>query len=126
MLGICKKATISKDGTIVLDGVADKKALQERCEQTPIHTIASNAGVEGAVVVGKPLEQDDPDHGYDATKGEYVDMVKTGIIDPLKVIRTSLVDAASACSVASLMTTTEAVGVEISKEALAMGGGMDY
>ncbi|KAF5188065.1 60 kDa chaperonin [Thalictrum thalictroides] len=60
----------------------------------PVHTIASNAGVEGAVVVGKLLEQDNTDLGYDAAKGEYVDMIKAGIIDPLKVIRTALVDAA--------------------------------
>lgn len=87
-----------------------------------MHTIAANAGVEGAVVVGKLLEQDNTDLGYDAAKGEYwriffsslfnlfppmytliyiflysgeyVDMVKSGIIDPLKVIRTALVDAA--------------------------------
>ncbi|KAF3457508.1 hypothetical protein FNV43_RR02166 [Rhamnella rubrinervis] len=224
MLGTCKKVTISKDDTVVLDGAGDKKAIEERCEQirsaielstsdydkeklqerlaklsggvavlkiggasetevsekkdrvtdalnatkaaveegivagggvallyaskeleklqtanfdqkigvqiiqnalkTPVHTIASNAGVEGAVVVGKLLEQDDPDLGYDAAKGEYVDMVKAGIIDPLKVIRTALVDAAS---VSSLMTTTEAVVVELpkdDKEAPAMGGGM--
>ncbi|KAI8545795.1 hypothetical protein RHMOL_Rhmol07G0065800 [Rhododendron molle] len=74
--------------------------------KTPAYTIASNAGVEGAVVVGKLLEQHDPDLGYDAAKGEYVDMVMAGIIDPLKVIRTALVDAAS---VSSLMTTTEAM-----------------
>uniref|UniRef100_A0ACD5U686 Uncharacterized protein n=1 Tax=Avena sativa TaxID=4498 RepID=A0ACD5U686_AVESA len=96
--------------------------------KTPVYTIASNAGVEGAVVVGKLLEQDNTDLGYDAAKGEYVDMVKVGIIDPLKVIRTALVDAAS---VSSLMTTTEAIIVEIpkeEKEAPAMGGmgGMDY
>ncbi|KAJ8547144.1 hypothetical protein K7X08_010730 [Anisodus acutangulus] len=92
--------------------------------KTPVHTIASNAGVEGAVVVGKLLEQENPDLGYDAAKGEYVDMVKAGIIDPLKVIRTALVDAAS---VSSLLTTTEAVVVELpkdEKEAPAMGGGM--
>ncbi|KAJ0806813.1 putative chaperonin Cpn60/TCP-1 family, groEL-like equatorial domain superfamily [Helianthus annuus] len=91
----------------------------------PVHTIASNAGVEGSVVVGKLLEQDDPDLGYDAAKGEYVDMVKNGIIDPLKVIRTALVDAAS---VSSLMTTTEAIVVELpqpaSEAAPGMGGGM--
>ncbi|GJN20791.1 hypothetical protein PR202_gb08212 [Eleusine coracana subsp. coracana] len=96
--------------------------------KTPVHTIASNAGVEGAVVVGKLLEQDNTDLGYDAAKGEYVDMVKAGIIDPLKVIRTALVDAAS---VSSLMTTTESIIVEVpkeEKEAPAMGGmgGMDY
>ncbi|PQM35757.1 Heat Shock Protein [Prunus yedoensis var. nudiflora] len=91
--------------------------------KAPVHTIASNAGVEGAVVVGKLLEQDNPDLGYDAAKGEYVDMVKSGIIDPLKVIRTALVDAAS---VSSLLTTTEAVVVELpsDKETPAMGGGM--
>ncbi|CAA6667763.1 unnamed protein product [Spirodela intermedia] len=224
MLGSCKKVTISKDDTVVLDGAGDKKAIEERCEQLrsaieqstsdydrekfqerlaklsggvavlkiggaseaevgekkdrvtdalnatkaaveegivpgggvallyaskeldkqptanfdqkigvqiiqnalkmPVYTIASNAGVEGAVVVGKLLEQDNPDLGYDAAKGEYVDMIKAGIIDPLKVIRTALVDAAS---VSSLMTTTEAVVVEFPKEekdAPAMGGGM--
>ncbi|KAK4406033.1 Chaperonin CPN60-2, mitochondrial [Sesamum angolense] len=92
--------------------------------KTPVYTIASNAGVEGAVVVGKLLESDNPDLGYDAAKGEYVDMVKAGIIDPLKVIRTALVDAAS---VSSLMTTTEAIVVEQPKDekpAPPMGGGM--
>ncbi|XP_075516379.1 chaperonin CPN60-2, mitochondrial-like [Primulina tabacum] len=90
----------------------------------PVHIIAKNAGVEGAVVVGKLLEQDNPDLGYDAAKGEYVDMVKAGVIDPLKVIRTALVDAAS---VSSLMTTTEAIIVEQpteEKPSPAMGGGM--
>ncbi|GLJ10998.1 hypothetical protein SUGI_0140010 [Cryptomeria japonica] len=98
--------------------------------KTCAYTIAANAGVEGAVVVGKLLEQDNMDLGYDAAKGEYVDMVKAGIIDPLKVIRTALVDAAS---VSSLLTTTEAVVVEIpkdEKDVPAMGGGgmggMDY
>ncbi|KAJ3690041.1 hypothetical protein LUZ61_019205 [Rhynchospora tenuis] len=229
MFGSCKKVTVSKDDTVILDGFGDKKAIEERCEQlratieestsdydkeklqerlaklsggvavlkiggaseaevgekkdrvtdalnatkaaveegivpgggvallyaskelenlptanfdqkigvqiiqnalkTPVHTIASNAGVEGAVVVGKLLEQDNTDLGYDAAKGEYVDMVKSGIIDPLKVIRTALVDAAS---VSSLMTTTEAVVVELpkdEKDAPPMGagmGGMDY
>ncbi|KAL4178940.1 hypothetical protein AMTRI_Chr13g117660 [Amborella trichopoda] len=98
--------------------------------KTPALTIAANAGVEGAVVVGKLLEQDNPDLGYDAAKGEYVDMVKAGIIDPLKVIRTALVDAAS---VSSLMTMTEAVVAEFPKNesaSPAMGasgmGGMHY
>ncbi|KAJ9565009.1 hypothetical protein OSB04_000975 [Centaurea solstitialis] len=227
MLGTCKRVTISKDDTVILDGAGDKKSIEERCEQlrssielstsdydkeklqerlaklsggvavlkiggaseaevgekkdrvtdalnatkaaveegivpgggvallyaskeleklptanfdqkigvqiiqnalkAPVHTIACNAGVEGAVVVGKLLEQDNPDLGYDAAKGLYVDMVKEGIIDPLKVIRTALVDAAS---VSSLLTTTEAVIVELpkdEKEAPSMGGGMgDY
>ncbi|KDP26429.1 hypothetical protein JCGZ_17587 [Jatropha curcas] len=213
VLGSCKKVTVSKDDTIILDGFGDKKAIEERCEQLrsaieastsdydkeklqerlaklsggvavlkiggaseaevgekkdrvtdalnatkaaveegivpgggvallyaskeldklqtanfdqkigvqiiqnalkmPVHTIAANAGVEGAVVVGKLLEQDNPDLGYDAAKGEYVDMVKAGIIDPLKVIKTALMDAAS---VSSLMTTTEAVVSELPKD----------
>nr|XP_043619220.1 chaperonin CPN60-2, mitochondrial-like [Erigeron canadensis] len=213
MLGTCKKVTVSKDDTVVLDGAGDKKAIEERCEQlrssielstsdydkekiqerlaklsggvavlkiggaseaevgekkdrvadalnatkaaveegivpgggvallyaskelsnlttanfdqkigvqiiqnalkSPVHTIACNAGVEGAVVVGKLLEQDNHDLGYDAAKGLYVDMVKEGIIDPVKVIRTALVDAAS---VSSLLTTTEAVVVELPKD----------
>ncbi|KAL8092901.1 hypothetical protein AgCh_034959 [Apium graveolens] len=62
--------------------------------EAPVHTIVSNVGLEGAVVVGKLLEQDDPDLGYAAAKGAYVDMVKAGIIDQLKIIRTTLVDAA--------------------------------
>ncbi|XP_074278218.1 chaperonin CPN60-1, mitochondrial-like [Silene latifolia] len=62
--------------------------------KTPVYTIASNDGVEGALIVGKLLEQDDHDLGYDAAKGEYVNMVKSGIIDPLKVIRTALADVA--------------------------------
>ncbi|KAG2308913.1 hypothetical protein Bca52824_028661 [Brassica carinata] len=62
--------------------------------KTPVYTIASNAGVDGEVIVDKLLESDNPDVGYDAAKGEYVDMVKSGIIDPVKVIRTALVDAA--------------------------------
>lgn len=93
--------------------------------KAPTYTIAVNAGVEGAVVIGKLLEQDNFDFGYDAAKGEYVDMVKAGIIDPVKVIRTALVDAAS---VSSLMTTTEAVVAEVPKDeregAAAMAGGM--
>uniref|UniRef100_A0A452YCB6 Chaperonin CPN60-2, mitochondrial n=1 Tax=Aegilops tauschii subsp. strangulata TaxID=200361 RepID=A0A452YCB6_AEGTS len=201
MLGTCKKVTVSKDDTVILDGAGDKKNIEERADQirsvieqstsdydkeklqerlaklsggvavlkiggaseaevsekkdrvtdalnatkaaveegivpgggvallyaskaldklqtanfdqkigvqiiqnalkTPVYTIACNAGVEGAVVVGKLLEQENTDLGYDAAKGEYVDMVKVGIIDPLKVIRTALVDAAS---VSSLMT----------------------
>nr|GEY28962.1 chaperonin CPN60-2, mitochondrial [Tanacetum cinerariifolium] len=225
MLGTCKRVTISKDDTVILDGAGDKKGIEERCEQlrssielstsdydkeklqerlaklsggvavlkiggaseaevgekkdrvtdalnatkaaveegivpgggvallyaskeleklvtanfdqkigvqiiqnalkAPVHTIAANAGVEGAVVVGKLLEQDNPDFGYDAAKGQYVDMVKEGIIDPLKVIRTALVDAAS---VSSLLTTTEAVIVESpkdEKDSPAMSPGMD-
>jgi len=101
--------------------------------QVPSKTIALNAGVEGAVIVGKLLEGDDAALGYNAATGEYVDMVQAGVIDPLKVVRTALVDAAS---VSSLVMTSEAVIVEAPKKdapgppAPGMGGmggmGMDY
>ncbi|XP_026447301.1 chaperonin CPN60-like 2, mitochondrial [Papaver somniferum] len=77
--------------------------------KAPTFTISENAGVNGAVVVGKLLDQDNVNLGYDASKGVYVNMVEAGIIDPLKVIRTALVDAAS---VSLLLTTTEASIVE--------------
>merc|ERR1719502_2209571 len=79
----------------------------------PCKTIASNAGAEGAVVVGKLLESTDTNFGYDAQTGEYLDLVAKGIIDPTKVVRSALVDAAS---IASLMTTTEAMVVELPKK----------
>ncbi|KAL0354545.1 UNVERIFIED_CONTAM: Chaperonin CPN60-like 2, mitochondrial [Sesamum radiatum] len=77
--------------------------------KAPTYTIASNAGADGTLVLGKLLEQDDLNFGYDAATGQYVDMVKAGIIDPVKVIRTALVDAAS---VSLLLTTTEAAIVD--------------
>ncbi|MGQ0527302.1 MAG: chaperonin GroEL [Alphaproteobacteria bacterium] len=77
-----------------------------RAIQAPIRQIAENAGAEGSVIVGKLLEQKDINFGYDAQNDVYVDMVKTGIIDPVKVVRTALQDAAS---VAGLLITTEAI-----------------
>lgn len=77
--------------------------------KAPTYTIASNAGFDGTLVHSKLLEQDDFNLGFDAAKGTYVDMVKAGIIDPVKVVRTALVDAAS---VSLLLTTTEASIVE--------------
>ena len=71
--------------------------------------IADNAGVEGAVVVGKIVSENKANFGYDAQNEKYVDMVKAGIIDPVKVVRTALMDAAS---VAGLILTTEAAIVE--------------
>jgi len=98
------------------------KIIQEAVKM-PVKTIARNAGVEGAVVVEKLMAQDSRSLGYNAATGEYVDMVSAGIIDPLKVVRTALVDAAS---VSSLMTTTEAIVVEMPKEdpPAMPGGGM--
>src|SRR5450432_3097628 len=69
--------------------------IVRRALQVPTRQIASNAGADGSLIVGKLLEQKSTDYGYDAQKGEYVDMVKAGIIDPTKVVRVALQDAAS-------------------------------
>lgn len=91
------------------DGQKRGVEIIENALKAPTFTIASNAGADGALVVGKLLEQDDLNLGYDAAKGIYGHMVKAGIIDPLKVVRTALVDAAS---VSLLLTTTEAAIVD--------------
>ena len=84
-----------------------------RAIQAPVRQIAENAGAEGSVVVGKLLEKSDTDFGYDAQKDEFTNLVKAGIIDPVKVVRTALQDAAS---VAGLMITTEAIVTEMPDE----------
>ena len=90
-----------------------------RALQAPIRQIAENAGVDGALVVGKLLESTDTNFGYNAQKGEYVDMIKAGIIDPTKVVRTALQDAAS---VAGLVVTTEAMVAEAPQKECSCGG----
>jgi chaperonin GroEL len=92
-----------------------KKALE-----APIRQIVENAGVEGSIVVGKLRESKDDNFGFNAQTEEYVDLVKAGIIDPVKVVRTALQDAAS---VAGLIITTEASIAEAPKKEAA-GGGM--
>lgn len=92
-----------------------RKALQ-----APVRQIAENAGAEGSIIVGKMLDQKDSNFGYDAQKGEFCDMVKTGIIDPVKVVRTALQDAAS---VAGLVITTEAIITELPKDTKAAAAG---
>ena len=95
-----------------------------RALQTPIRQIAENAGHDGAVIAGKLAEQKDKNRGFNAQTGEYVDMIKAGIIDPTKVVRTALQDAAS---VAGLLVTTEVMvadSPEPKSEMHAMGGGM--
>ena len=80
-----------------------------RALQAPVRQIAENAGFDGAVVAGKLLDQDDLNLGFDAQTGTYVDMFAAGIVDPTKVVRTALQDAAS---VAGLLVTTEAMVAE--------------
>jgi chaperonin GroEL len=96
-------------------------AIVRRALQAPIRQIAENAGVEGSIVVGKVLENASPTFGFNAQTEEYVDMVQAGVIDPAKVVRTALQDAAS---VAGLMITTEAAIVEAPKKGGGGAGGM--
>src|SRR5579875_1683143 len=100
-----------------------KKALQ-----APARQIAENSGTDGSIVVGKLLDSTDFNWGYDAQKGEFTDMVRAGIIDPTKVVRHALQDAAS---VAGLLITTEAMVAEkpepkSAAPAMPPGGGMDF
>ena len=90
-----------------------------KATQAPIRQIAENAGVDGAVVAGKLLESTDTNFGYNAQSGEYTDMVKAGIIDPTKVVRTALQDAAS---VGGLLITTEAMVTEAPQKECSCGG----
>ncbi len=80
--------------------------IVRRALQSPARNIAENAGAEGSVIVGKLLESKDANEGYDATTGTFTNMVKAGVIDPTKVVRSSLQNAAS---VAALLITTEAM-----------------
>ncbi len=120
----------------VLDAVTvaneDQRAgvnIVRKAIQTPVRLIASNAGEDGAVIAGKTLEKAEYTYGYNAQTNEYGDLVAQGVIDPAKVVRTALQDAAS---VASLLITTEAMIAERpSKDGAAMpampgGGGMGF
>jgi chaperonin GroEL len=97
--------------------------------EAPIRQIAENAGVEGSIVVGKVLANKTASYGFDAQREEYVDMLSAGIVDPAKVVRVALQDAAS---VAGLLITTEAMVAEIPKKEAAPAmpgggmGGMDF
>ncbi|WP_026873609.1 chaperonin GroEL [Inquilinus limosus] len=100
--------------------------IVRRALQAPARQIALNAGEDGSLVVGRVLEASEHAFGFDAQAGEYGDMYAKGIIDPAKVVRTALQDAAS---VAGLLITTEAMVAELPKkpaETPAPGAGMDY
>ncbi|MDA0664631.1 MAG: chaperonin GroEL, partial [Proteobacteria bacterium] len=93
-----------------------RKAIQAPCRQ-----IANNAGEDGSVIAGKLLENNDANWGFDAQTAKYCDMVKAGIIDPVKVVRVALQDAAS---VAGLLITTEAMVADKPEKKGGAGGGM--
>src|SRR6201999_3913606 len=86
----------------------------------PARQIAINAGEDGSVIVGKILEKDQYAYGFDSQTGEYADLVKKGIIDPTKVVRAAIQNAAS---VAALLITTEAMVAELPKKNQGGGGG---
>jgi chaperonin GroEL len=110
---------------------ADQKTgidIVRRALSTPARQIAVNAGQDGSIVVGKITDNDTYAYGYDAQEDKYGDLVSKGIIDPTKVVRTALQDAAS---IAGLLVTTEAMVAEKPKKETPMpgmppGGGMDY
>ena len=112
-----EKAIESAEGDIKTGMKIVLRALEE-----PMRQIALNAGLEASVIVGKIKEQRDRNFGYDAAKNEYGDMVQKGIIDPTKVTRSALQNAAS---IASLLLTTESIVTDIPEEtpAMPMGGG---
>jgi chaperonin GroEL len=106
--------------------------IVRRALQSPLRQIAANAGAEASIVAGKTLENKSYSYGYNAQTGQYGDMVAMGIVDPVKVVRTALQDAAS---VAGLLVTTEAMIAEAPKKETpapampgggGMGGGMDF
>jgi chaperonin GroEL len=122
--------------SLILEGLKGDNADQDagiaivrRALQAPIRQIAENAGVEGSIVVGKVLENKSSTFGFNAQTEVYEDLVATGVIDPAKVVRTALQDAAS---VAALLITTEAAVADAPKKGSAqgpshgggMGGGM--
>jgi chaperonin GroEL len=110
---IPKNKAYNEDQRVGIDIV--RKAVQ-----IPLRQIAENAGEDGAVISGKVLDKDEYNWGFDAQTGEFKDLVKAGIIDPTKVVRTALQDAAS---VAGLLVTTEAMVAERPEKKPA-GGGM--
>jgi len=111
-------AALSSDNADIEAGIK----IVLRALEAPIRQIAENAGVEGSIVVGKIQENDSDSYGFNAQTEEFVNMIDAGIIDPTKVVRTALQDAAS---VAGLLITTEAMVAELPKKeaAPAMPGG---
>ncbi|MEJ8473568.1 chaperonin GroEL [Roseibium algae] len=113
-------AKLTSDNPDIMAGIK----IVLRALEAPIRQIAENSGVEGSIVVGKIQENDDATFGFNAQTEEFVNMIEAGIIDPTKVVRTALQDAAS---VAGLLITTEAMVAELPKDSAApampdMGG----
>lgn len=103
------------------DDVTAGISIVLRALEAPIRQIAENSGVEGSIVVGKLSDSKDQNQGFDAQNEVYVDMIKAGIVDPAKVVRTALQDAGS---IAALLITAEAMITDVpAKDAAPAGGG---
>ena len=117
-------ALLRASNAVTIKGInADQDAgiaIVRKALQAPIRQIVQNAGAEGSIIVGKILENESLSFGYNAATGEYGDMIQMGIVDPVKVVRSALQDAAS---VAGLLVTTEAMISEAPKKESAGGGG---
>jgi chaperonin GroEL len=102
-------------------------SIVRRAIEAPIRQIAENAGAEGSIIVGRVREKPDFGYGWNAQTGEYGDLYQMGVIDPVKVVRAALQDAAS---VAGLLITTEAMVADRPKKetapAMPAGAGMDF
>ncbi|MGO9255978.1 MAG: chaperonin GroEL [Bryobacteraceae bacterium] len=127
-VALLRASMVLKDLKIAGDEQIGVDIVRRACEE-PLRQIVANSGTEGAIVVGKVRESDNPNFGFNAATDTYEDLVVAGVIDPTKVTRTALQNAAS---IASLMLTTEAMIAEIpeKKQAQMPGGGhgpeMDY
>ncbi len=105
------------------DGSRGSRQASRSCAghwKQPIRQIADNAGVEGSIVVGKLVDSKDHNQGFDAQTETYVDMIKAGIVDPAKVVRTALRDAGS---IAALLITAEAMIADIPERESPKGTG---
>ncbi len=126
--GVALLRAVKALSSLKVDNADQRTGIEivRRALQAPARQIALNAGGDGSVIVGKIMEKTDYAYGYDAQSGEYGDMYKLGIIDPAKVVRHALQDAAS---IAGLLITTEAMVAEAPKKPAPPapgGGGMDY
>ena len=126
----CAPPSVSRKSAPQNDDQKTGVEIVRKALSSPARQIAINAGEDGSVIVGKILDKDQYAYGFDAQSGEYVNMVSKGIIDPTKVVRSVLQNAAS---IAGLSITTEAMVAERPKKDVGMPampgggmGGMDY
>jgi chaperonin GroEL len=119
-VALLRAQTTLADFTVEHRGEQIGVEILRRALEAPVRQIANNAGVEGSIVVSKIRESENQNFGFNAATEEYEDMVEAGVIDPTKVVRTALQNAAS---IAGLLLTTECVVVDHPEEDEGAGGG---